>query len=561
MTAITNTKLRPADQSVMSPAGQQAQQSPTPELAFSQALQSNLRFASAIGMPTVGSALQQHVDMVAKAQQDQPQQAAPAKRAAAPLGNLAPQKAASDNADDSPAPAQQNDKAPVAQDDNGPAPMARATKVAAKADDKAGPVRDTSAADDAAQQAEAVQQQATVQVMQVVVQQQVAAVVQTGPQQQTGPVEQQVDATAQNSGHTDNDPFAWLDQNHGDSIAKLQNQIASNADTGAEDAPVFDLGMAKAAVAQVKKAAGIKTQDAPSAADRQAQDLSSMLAGTGAKIAIKVDVNQNAQQAAPVAPVIDPLLAAQAATTTGNQSDALPSLASGAQSVTDGQAGPVVAQPQNAANSADSAAVTEQAAFAALVKDAAPVEAGESNQGPQLAQVGATSGTQSTQKASAPQAPQAPRPVRSPVEQQVLDQVSVQINKGVKDGVDTIKVALKPAELGRIEVKLEVANDGQVKATVTADNKDTLAMLQRDTDGLSKALSDAGLKADASSMTFNLRGDQQQQQMQQQNGGQGQGRGGRGRRLATGIDATSEASAAASAQRATLRRSGVDIQV
>ena len=122
---------------------------------------------------------------------------------------------------------------------------------------------------------------------------------------------------------------------------------------------------------------------------------------------------------------------------------------------------------------------------------------------------------------------------------------------------------LHPEELGRVEVKLEMAQDGQVKATVTAENKDTLAMLQKDSDGLSKALSDAGLKTDPGSMSFNLRGDQSQQQNagQNQGQGQGQGKGGRGRRVATGIDATSESSAAISAQRAALRRSGVDIQV
>jgi len=48
--------------------------------------------------------------------------------------------------------------------------------------------------------------------------------------------------------------------------------------------------------------------------------------------------------------------------------------------------------------------------------------------------------------------------------------------------------------------------DGRVSAVVTADNKDTLDLLQRDQRALERALQDAGLKADSGSLSFNLRG-------------------------------------------------------
>ncbi|MCZ6466694.1 MAG: flagellar hook-length control protein FliK [Alphaproteobacteria bacterium] len=88
----------------------------------------------------------------------------------------------------------------------------------------------------------------------------------------------------------------------------------------------------------------------------------------------------------------------------------------------------------------------------------------------------------------------------------VADQVSVHIAKALKAGVDRITIQLRPASLGRIDVQLEVGHDGRVMAVVTADNKDTLDLLQRDARELERALRDAGLQADSGSLSFNLRG-------------------------------------------------------
>lgn len=88
----------------------------------------------------------------------------------------------------------------------------------------------------------------------------------------------------------------------------------------------------------------------------------------------------------------------------------------------------------------------------------------------------------------------------------VADQVSVHIAKALKAGVDRITIQLKPASLGRIDVQLEVGHDGRVMAVVTADNKDTLDLLQRDARELERALQNAGLQADSGSLSFNLRG-------------------------------------------------------
>lgn len=89
-------------------------------------------------------------------------------------------------------------------------------------------------------------------------------------------------------------------------------------------------------------------------------------------------------------------------------------------------------------------------------------------------------------------------------------QISVQMIRALGEGVSKINVDLTPAELGRVEVRIEVGSDGRVQGTVTADRQDTFDMLQRDSRALERALQDAGLKADPQSLSFNLRGESQQ---------------------------------------------------
>jgi len=87
----------------------------------------------------------------------------------------------------------------------------------------------------------------------------------------------------------------------------------------------------------------------------------------------------------------------------------------------------------------------------------------------------------------------------------VAEQVSVQISKALSAGNDKISIQLKPADLGRVDVQMEVGQDGRVTAVVTADNKQTLDLLQKDSKDLQQALQQAGLQADDGSLSFNLR--------------------------------------------------------
>lgn len=96
----------------------------------------------------------------------------------------------------------------------------------------------------------------------------------------------------------------------------------------------------------------------------------------------------------------------------------------------------------------------------------------------------------------------------------VIDQIVFHIKTAPLTGNSRIHVQLHPAELGRVEIKMDVDADGKTGITVTADNKNTLDLLQRDRSGLERALADAGLKADSGDLNFNLRGEQQQGQDQ-----------------------------------------------
>jgi hypothetical protein len=67
-----------------------------------------------------------------------------------------------------------------------------------------------------------------------------------------------------------------------------------------------------------------------------------------------------------------------------------------------------------------------------------------------------------------------------------------------------LTVQLEPAELGRVQIHVERHSDGPILVTLTADRSQTLDLLVRDTDGLHRALDQAGIPADGRSVTFRL---------------------------------------------------------
>lgn len=84
-------------------------------------------------------------------------------------------------------------------------------------------------------------------------------------------------------------------------------------------------------------------------------------------------------------------------------------------------------------------------------------------------------------------------------------QVSVHIAKAVQAGLDRIDIQLSPASLGRVDIRLDIADRHHVKVVIRADSSDALDALRTDSRLLERALHDAGLKTDAGSLSFHLR--------------------------------------------------------
>lgn len=107
------------------------------------------------------------------------------------------------------------------------------------------------------------------------------------------------------------------------------------------------------------------------------------------------------------------------------------------------------------------------------------------------------------------------------------EEISVEISKAAKAGHDRISIQLKPAELGRIEIQLDLSS-GKVVTNIVAERPETLNMLRNDASQLSRALQEAGLNM--GEMTFNLQqnGEGEQSAGTSGNGGNGTAQGGDG---------------------------------
>jgi flagellar hook-length control protein FliK len=86
-----------------------------------------------------------------------------------------------------------------------------------------------------------------------------------------------------------------------------------------------------------------------------------------------------------------------------------------------------------------------------------------------------------------------------------LSGIAVEIAANVQNGKTRFEMRLDPAELGRIDVRIDVDRNGQVTSHLTVEKPETLSMLQQDAPQLQQALNDAGLKTGSSGLQFSLR--------------------------------------------------------
>jgi flagellar hook-length control protein FliK len=170
------------------------------------------------------------------------------------------------------------------------------------------------------------------------------------------------------------------------------------------------------------------------------------------------------------------------------------------------------------------------------------------------------------QVANAVQQPQAPS-ATTPVATQLtvtaattaavpLNGLALQIAVSAQSGKSRFEIRLDPAELGRIDVRVDVDRHGQLTSHLTVEKPETLAMLRQDAPQLQRALDNAGFKTGDGGLQFSLR----DQSSSGQNTGNEAGR--NAQRLIISEDDTIPASVAGRTYgRMSGSGSGVDIRV
>ena len=98
---------------------------------------------------------------------------------------------------------------------------------------------------------------------------------------------------------------------------------------------------------------------------------------------------------------------------------------------------------------------------------------------------------------------------------EIAEQIKVNITQSAIKGVDKIEIQLKPADLGQIEVKLQIGRDGRLHAHIVASNAETLDLLQKDLSSLKEAFNSAGYLTEDDSFSFGYRGERQDDERQQ----------------------------------------------
>jgi len=311
-------------------------------------------------------------------------------------------------------------------------------------------------------------------------------------------------------------------------------QSTLTANVGTEDTAQESKGKGKSTAAQAQTATNshVKAETSgagekgPSVIQQQAADLSKKV---GPNQALNVAVNVTKQSEELVSKP-GAALAGQANVKTEGESLTPTSL----QAATKGQAQQAGAQTQGGQNGADGQSqgqAQQQALAQAMQADAAKVAANatdaktaqalNSGASAQATKAGGAEGanpaqtttpvataqqTQQTQQAAAAAAKPLPTP-HSQAHTPVTEQVQVQISKAISEGLDKIRIQLKPAHLGRIDVQLEMGQDGKVSAVISADNKSTMDLLKQDSQELQRALREAGLDLSSGDLSFNMRGE------------------------------------------------------
>ena len=119
------------------------------------------------------------------------------------------------------------------------------------------------------------------------------------------------------------------------------------------------------------------------------------------------------------------------------------------------------------------------------------------------------SGNGEVQSKAEPSTPTQTARQSSRMGQTPAEQVALQVNRGINDAKDRITIQLKPAELGRVDIKLEVSHDGRMTAVISAERQETLDLLRSDQRNLLNAINEAGMKMSQNNLNFTSSGQNQ----------------------------------------------------
>jgi flagellar hook-length control protein FliK len=86
-----------------------------------------------------------------------------------------------------------------------------------------------------------------------------------------------------------------------------------------------------------------------------------------------------------------------------------------------------------------------------------------------------------------------------------LSGLALEIAASARSGKSRFEIRLDPADLGRIDVRIDVDRNGKVTSHLTVEKPETLSLLRQDAHQLQQALNDAGLKTDSGGLQFSLR--------------------------------------------------------
>jgi len=91
------------------------------------------------------------------------------------------------------------------------------------------------------------------------------------------------------------------------------------------------------------------------------------------------------------------------------------------------------------------------------------------------------------------------------------EMINLQLKHNISSKISSMTLQLTPNKLGSLDIKLKFKKDGSVKAHLIVEKPETLAMLQKDSGQLQKVLQHAGLNTDQSSLSFDLKQNNNQQ--------------------------------------------------